>query len=127
MELGTRVGAETARTQGDYPSAVQLFTELIGKYKAAEKAGNQDFLLLDREWDLLPGVYSPTYSQATRFAAEHLPYPLGGAMLERGCGSGAIAVHAALSGCEAVTAVDIVAAAVANTRLNADRHGVGER
>jgi release factor glutamine methyltransferase len=121
------VGAETARTQGGNPSAVQLFTELIGKYRAAEKAGIQDFSLLDREWDLLPGVYSPACSQATRFSAEHLPYPRGGTLLEIGCGSGVIAVHAALNGCAAVTAVDIVPAAVANTRLNADRHGVGDR
>jgi release factor glutamine methyltransferase len=85
------------------------------------------FRLRDRTWDLLGGVFAPVYTQATALFSEWLPYPAGGTFLEVGSGTGVITVTAALSGCASVTAVDITQAAVDNTRLNVERHGVGDR
>ncbi|MCC2321225.1 methyltransferase [Cellulomonas xiejunii] len=85
------------------------------------------FPLLDREWDLLPGVFAPTHCASTGFFTESIPFPVGGSFLEVGCGTGVTAVEAALRGCARVAATDISAAAVENTRLNTDRHAVSDR
>ncbi|MFI5528747.1 methyltransferase domain-containing protein [Kitasatospora sp. NPDC051853] len=87
------------------------------------------FTLSGREWDLLPEVFAPVYSPSTATALELLG--LGGAagsgegsFLEIGCGTGVIAVAAALAGHRPVVAADINARAVQNAELNAARHGV---
>ncbi|MEO3973477.1 methyltransferase [Streptomyces sp. CAU 1734] len=85
------------------------------------------FTLLGREWSLHRGVFPSTLSAATEVLASIVPYPAGGSFLEVGCGTGVIAVTAALSGCASVTALDINEAAVANTAANAARHGVSDR
>ncbi|MHA6803250.1 methyltransferase [Salinifilum ghardaiensis] len=82
------------------------------------------FSLLGREWSLHPGVFPGTLTGATEVMASVVPYPRGGSFLEVGCGSGVIAVTAALSGCANVTAVDISPKAVSNTMENARRFGV---
>ncbi|MFD9890342.1 methyltransferase [Amycolatopsis sp. NPDC059027] len=82
------------------------------------------FTLLEKEWVLLDGVFSPAVTPATRIFTTWLPYPAGGRFLEIGCGAGVTAVLAARSGCASVTAVDISRAAVENTRRNAELHGV---
>ncbi|MDX3663109.1 AMP-binding protein [Streptomyces sp. ID05-26A] len=81
----------------------------------------------ERDWDLLPGVFAPTYCASTRFFTESLPFPAGGAFLEVGSGTGVTAVMAALHGCASVTAIDVTEVAVANTALNAARHGQAGR
>ncbi|MEE1782377.1 class I SAM-dependent methyltransferase [Streptomyces sp. SP17BM10] len=53
--------------------------------------------------------------------------PWHGSFLEVGCGTGIIAVSAALAGCDRVTALDISEPAVRNTARNAERHGVADR
>lgn len=85
------------------------------------------FTLLGREWRLHPGVFPSTLTAATEVMASALPYPPGGSFLEMGCGTGVIAVTAALRGCRTVTALDINAKAVANTEENAALHGVADR
>jgi release factor glutamine methyltransferase len=85
------------------------------------------FQLLGLEWDLLPGVYAPNLTQSAALYGEWVPYPIGGTFCEIGCGTGYIAVLAALRGCERVTAIDISPHAVRNTDLNAHRHGVADR
>ncbi|MEV0845457.1 methyltransferase [Streptomyces sp. NPDC049954] len=85
------------------------------------------FTLLGREWDLHRGVFPGTLTAATEVMASVVPYPVGGSFLEVGCGTGVVAVTAALAGCAHVTALDINPKAVANTRANARRHGVGDR
>ncbi|MFI9627933.1 methyltransferase [Streptomyces sp. NPDC052042] len=85
------------------------------------------FTLLGREWDLHREVFPGTITAATEVMASVLPYPQGGSFLEVGCGTGVIAVTAALSGCAQVTALDINDKAVANTEANAARHGVADR
>jgi release factor glutamine methyltransferase len=86
-----------------------------------------EFHLLEREWDLLPGVFAPIYTPVTELFTSWLPYPVGGDFLEMGCGAGVTAVMAALAGCRHVTATDISDDAVENTRRNARRHGVEDR
>jgi release factor glutamine methyltransferase len=86
-----------------------------------------EFTLLDRTWELMEGVFSPTYTPVTGLFSNWLPYPAGGTFLEVGSGTGVTAVMAALSGCRSVTALDISTAAVENTRRNVYRHGVQER
>lgn len=85
------------------------------------------FELLGREWELLPGVFSPVYTPITELLSAWIPYPVGGSFLEVGSGAGVTAVTAALAGCERVTALDISQAAVENTRRNVERHGMGKR
>jgi methylase of polypeptide subunit release factors len=85
------------------------------------------FTLLGREWSLHRGVFPSTLSAATEVMASMVPYPKGGSFLEVGCGTGVIAVTAALHGCAFVTALDINEKAVANTAANVERHGVSDR
>ncbi|BBB01900.1 putative methyltransferase [Actinacidiphila reveromycinica] len=93
------------------------------------------FALAGREWDLLGGVFSPADSATTRVAAEVLGLAGGtqpdfwrqGSFLEIGCGTGVIAVSAALAGCPRVVATDVNPAAVRNAEANVARHGVADR
>lgn len=84
------------------------------------------FRLLDRDWDILPGVFPPDKFASTSFFAGVLEFPAGGSFLEIGSGAGVVAVTAALAGTKRVVATDINPAAVDNTCLNARRHGVQE-
>lgn len=91
------------------------------------------FVMYDREWDLFPEVFAPIYSPSTGMAmdflglGEPLEVPRTGSFLEIGCGTGIIAVSAALAGCDRVVATDINPAAVMNAAKNAARHGVADR
>ncbi|MCX2967644.1 MULTISPECIES: methyltransferase domain-containing protein [Streptomyces] len=85
------------------------------------------FSLLDREWDLLPGVWPPYHDQGTALFSSWLPYAEGCRFLEMGCGAGVTSVIAAQRGCGPVVAVDVVPSAVENARRNAARHGVADR
>jgi release factor glutamine methyltransferase len=85
------------------------------------------FTLLGEEWELLDGVFAPSFTPVTELFTRWLPYPQDGSFLEVGCGAGVTAVVAARSGCAEVTALDISSAAVENTRRNAARHGVADR
>lgn len=93
----------------------------------SDSARPDEFELLGRRWELLEGVFSPAYTPVTGLFSGWLDYPRRGAFLEMGSGAGVTSVVAALAGCPAVTALDISAAAVENTRRNARRHGVGDR
>lgn len=77
------------------------------------------FQLADREWILLPGVFSPTDTRSTAAHMSLLTFVAGTSFLEIGCGTGVIAVSAALAGCRRVVATDINPAAVANAAANA--------
>ncbi|TVL89630.1 methyltransferase domain-containing protein [Streptomyces sp. SAJ15] len=85
------------------------------------------FRLAGRDWTLLDDVFAPVYSPSTEVFLELLDFPPGGSVLEIGCGTGVIAVSAALAGCTRVVATDINPHAVRNAELNAARHGVAER
>lgn len=79
-----------------------------------------------KEWILLPGVFSPADTGSTAAHLALLPFSAGTSFLEVGCGSGVIAVSAALAGCRRVVATDINPAAVANTAANAALFGVDQ-
>jgi release factor glutamine methyltransferase len=93
------------------------------------------FVLAGREWDLLDGVFAPSFSSTTEAAmgilgltgADGLDLVPSESFLEVGSGTGVIAVAVALAGCARVVATDISVAAVRNTELNAARHGVADR
>jgi release factor glutamine methyltransferase len=93
------------------------------------RLGNPDkeFTALGKRWSLVRGVFSPIENPVTELFTTWLPYPVGGSFLEIGCGAGVTSVVALDRGCDHVVAVDINAAAVRNTRLNAERHGVADR
>jgi release factor glutamine methyltransferase len=105
--------------------AIAAVTSLMRRH--AEVTERTEFRLLGQTWDLLPGVYAPTLTHSAALYAEWVPYPLDGSFCELGCGTGYIAVTAAQRGCARVTASDVSSDAVANTRLNAERHGVADR
>jgi release factor glutamine methyltransferase len=92
-----------------------------------DTARPDEFHLLDRTWDLMDGVFSPVYTPITGLLTSWLPFPPGGTFLEVGSGTGVTSVVAAQSGCRSVTALDISAAAVENTRRNVERHKVADR
>lgn len=92
---------------------------------AAEQ--RDEFELLGLRWTLLPEVFAPHHSRSTEAYTRWLPVFEGDSLLEMGCGAGITSVFAALHHCRHVTAVDISAAAVHNTRINAARHGVADR
>jgi release factor glutamine methyltransferase len=84
------------------------------------------FRLLGLEWDALPGVYAPDLTRCAALYAEWLTYEPGSSFCELGCGTGYLAVTAALRGCAPVLATDVNATAAENARLNAVRHGVSD-
>ena len=64
----------------------------------------------------------PTTRMCLRWIAAHAqPWPR---VLDYGCGSGILAIGAALHGAQAIDAVDIDPAAVESTRANASANGV---
>jgi release factor glutamine methyltransferase len=85
------------------------------------------FTMLGLDWDLMDEVFAPIYTPSTELYSTWMPFPVGGAFLEVGCGAGVTAVLAALRGCSTVTALDISAAAVANTQRNSVAHGMSHR
>jgi release factor glutamine methyltransferase len=98
-----------------------------GALDDARRQCNEDrvFVLHGREWYQLAGVVGSEYNTATGLFAEWLPYDGAATMLEMGSGCGVAAVTGALAGLR-VTAVDVNPHAVDSTRLNAERHGVGD-
>ncbi|MFF7145307.1 50S ribosomal protein L11 methyltransferase [Streptomyces nodosus] len=91
------------------------------------------FSLCGREWDLLDTVFAPLHAGTTEIVlgmldlSDPVRRPRRGAFLEVGCGTGVVAVTAALAGWERVVTSDINPEAVANAALNARRHGVADR
>lgn len=70
-------------------------------------------------------VFAPT--STTRKIAEHMKIAEGSTVLDLGCGSGPLAILAALRGAKEVYAVDIMPEACELTRENAERAGVGDK
>lgn len=68
----------------------------------------------------------PTTRMCLRWTARHAPVQAGAwqRVLDYGCGSGILAIGAALHGARGIEAVDIDPAAIAATRANAEANGV---
>lgn len=82
------------------------------------------FTFVGREWILLPGVFSPADTCSTAAQLALLRFEPEQTFLEIGCGTGVIAISAALAGCRRVVAADVNPAAVANAAANAALLGV---
>lgn len=107
------------------------FELLIGQ-KIIEKYHSDDtrqsvFEWVGRTWDLLDDVWPPAYSPGGELYADLIPFGAMTSFLEMGCGTGIMSVLAALAGCRVVVGLDINPAAVRNTEMNAERHGVADR
>jgi release factor glutamine methyltransferase len=89
-------------------------------------AGSHVFTGPEGDFAVHDGVFSPTVFNDTFFYAEALPVPVGGSVLEVGCGTGFIALKAAKKGASSVLATDISPAAVANCRANAEKHNLSD-
>ena len=61
-------------------------------------AGSHAFVHPEGEFVVYEGVFSPTVFNDTFFYAEALPVPVGGSVLEVGCGTGFIALTIAKKG-----------------------------
>ncbi len=107
-------------------TAAERGAQLLRKWER-DNTRPSTFTLGGREWDLLPGVFSPDDAPATGLFTSWLSYPAGGSFCEMGCGAGVTAVTAALAGCGQVVASDVSAESVANTTANAARHRVRDR
>lgn len=75
--------------------------------------------------DLKPTVFQPTTT--TRLLAEKMGDIRGKSVLDLGCGSGPIAIAAALGGAGHVVAADVMAEACNLARLNAEKNGVSDK
>lgn len=80
----------------------------------------------NKEFIVLPGVFSPKYFIDTEFFAENIKFIPGEQFLEIGSGTGVISVFAALKGSD-VVATDISHQAVLNTTKNAELHQVSDK
>lgn len=109
-------------TYGDYLDGTQ---QVLDQTKAEKKP--YTVTICNREFTVLPNVFSPKYFFDTEIFAKNLPIKEGEELLEIGPGTGAISVTAALNGAKRVVAVDINPDAVKNAQLNAKNHGVEDR
>jgi len=80
--------------------------------------------VLGLDFFVLSEVFSPLFYSETELFAGSMPSQKGKAFLEIGCGTGVISVVAARHGAARVVAADVNPHAVANTRLNVERHGL---
>jgi len=71
------------------------------------------------------GIFTPTTT--TQLLVKNMGDVRGKVVLDLGCGSGPVAIYAALKGAEKVYAVDIMAEACEATRRNARLNGVSDR
>jgi release factor glutamine methyltransferase len=95
-----------------------------GFVRRNQAAGSHVFTHPDGDFIVHEGVFSPAVFDDTFFYAEALPVPVGGSVLEVGCGTGFIALTAAKKGAATVLATDINPAAVDNCRANAEKHSL---
>jgi release factor glutamine methyltransferase len=89
-------------------------------------AGSHAFVRPEGEFVVYEGVFSPTVFNDTFFYAEALPVPVGGSVIEVGCGTGFIALTVAKKGAGSVLATDINPSSVANCTANAEKHNLSD-
>lgn len=72
------------------------------------------------------GVFAPDpgLTHSTTMILQHLPDIHGKTVLDLGCGTGVLALHAGIRGAERVIAADLNERAVSNARENVSRHGL---
>jgi release factor glutamine methyltransferase len=92
--------------------------------RSQREAKPYDVTVCGFDFVVYPGVFSPRYFDSTPIFTDAIPVKRGQSVLEIGSGVGVTSVVMALRGASRVLAIDINAAAVANTAANAKRHGV---
>ncbi len=101
------------------------FVQLTREYLLRNRSmGSHVFSLNGCDFLIDPEVFSPMVFEDTAFFQRSLKVPVGGDVLEIGCGAGVISVFAALNGARRVVATDISPLAVANAVANARLHHV---
>ena len=112
---------ESAKTIGEY-----VLHETTSPYLDIVRQHNEPYTtkVFGKELLVFPEVMSPKYDWAGTFGVETLPDVHGKTVLELGCGSGIIALFAALRGARSVDAVDINPHALENTAENFRRHDI---
>jgi methylase of polypeptide subunit release factors len=93
----------------------------------AEQAQLSEFECGGRRFSVLPDVFPPTHFNSTGIFARSIDYVAGRSFFELGCGTGVIAITAALAACQPVVASDISESAVRNAKLNVARHALDHR
>ena len=84
-------------------------------------------IVCEKEFIVLPNVFSPKYFHDTELFAENFPVQSGEEMLEIGPGTGVISIVAIYKGAKKVLAIDINPDAVKNTQTNIDLHDMKEK
>ncbi|GGY05529.1 hypothetical protein GCM10010358_68680 [Streptomyces minutiscleroticus] len=116
-------------------SEIQSYLRSLERSRDSMRPENRPatFWLRGRQWALLDTVFAPLHAGTTEVVLDLLglsgpvQQPRRGAFLEIGCGTGVVAVTAALAGYSRVVASDVNADAVKNAALNARRHKVTDR
>ncbi len=83
--------------------------------------------ILDKNFIVLPKVFSPKYFFDTEIFAKKLPIEKNSSLLEIGPGTGIISVIACFKGAKKVVAIDINPQAVKNTSLNIQKHKLSKK
>lgn len=83
--------------------------------------------VLDREFLVLPNVFSPKYFKDTEEFAKHLPIRQGDEALEIGPGTGAVIISAVLRGAKKGIAIDINPDALRNSQENVKRFNLEDK
>ena len=86
-------------------------------------AGSHAFVHPEGEFVVYEVSLATVFNDAF-FYAEALPVPVGGSVLEVGCGTGFIALTVAKKGAGSVLATDINPSAVANCPANSEKHNL---
>ncbi|HEX8696234.1 MAG TPA: methyltransferase domain-containing protein [Longimicrobium sp.] len=108
------------------PEAVYALSEqLLGA--SQQESFPYEYDINGRPFLVFANVFSPKHLPGAETFSRMLPFVPGIDFLEIGPGTGAVSVFAALAGARRVVAVDINPDAVANTRANAEKHGVADR
>jgi ribosomal protein L11 methyltransferase len=97
---------------------------IVPSWKPEEQPGDAISILIDPEDSFGMGDH-PSTLLALQALRSHLDGPM--SVLDVGCGSGVLAIGAAVTGAGRVRAIDISRAAVEATRSNAERNGVADR
>ena len=107
-----------------YDAIIQMMNDFLHSQKETTPYA---VTVLDRQFVVHPGVFSPRYYPDTEFFARALPPQAGKSFLEIGCGTGIICVLMHLQHRARVTGVDINPHAVANARQNVDDYRLAEQ
>jgi len=109
----------------EYDDYIEGTRKVLEKSKSEKKP--YKVTVLDKEFIVFPGVFSPKYFNDTELFAANIPVQEGEEMLEIGPGTGAISIIAAYKGAKRVVAIDVNPEAVKNTLANIELHQMKDK